>query len=74
MTTEFFMEYLEDLNTKMRVQERHILLFLDNAPVHPDGVRFSNIKLEFFPPNTTAGTQPLDAGIIKNFKLYTENK
>jgi hypothetical protein len=28
------------------------------------------VKLVFFPKNTTAGTQPLDAGIIKNFKHY----
>lgn len=35
-----------------------------------EGVILSNIELKYFPPNTTAGTQPLDAGIIRNFKLY----
>jgi hypothetical protein len=69
MTSQFFLDYLENLNLKMRGQQRNIILFLDNAPVHPD-VQLSNIKLVFFPANTTAGTQPLDAGIIKNFKLH----
>jgi len=71
MTTKLFQEYLTDLDDSMRRQNRHILLFLDNAPVHKDNRCYTNITLKFFPPNTTAGTQPLDAGIIRNFKyLY----
>ena len=51
-------------------QGRKILLFLDNAPGHGHH-SFSNIKLEFLPPNTTSKLQPLDAGIIAQVKaLY----
>jgi hypothetical protein len=32
-------------------------------------MEFSNVKLVFLPPNMTAGTQPLDFGIIRNFKV-----
>ncbi|CAF2145209.1 unnamed protein product [Rotaria magnacalcarata] len=53
----------------MRKQKRHILLFLDNAPVHPPDVQIENIKLKFFPPNTTAKIQPMDQGVIRAFKV-----
>ncbi|KAH9124685.1 hypothetical protein AeMF1_004594 [Aphanomyces euteiches] len=29
----------------------------------------SNVRVKFLPPNTTSHIQPLDAGIIRNFKL-----
>jgi hypothetical protein len=35
---------------------------------------FSNIKLVFFPPNTTSKCQPLDQGVIKSFKCYYRQK
>ena len=45
-----------------------ILLFLDNAPVHPIDLKLSNVTIIFFPPNTTSIVQPLDQGIIRAFK------
>lgn len=72
MTSEIFNQYLRYLNERMRLANRNILLFLDNAPVHCLQVQtvLTHIKLKTFPANTTSGTQPLDAGIIRNFKLY----
>ena len=71
MTAGIFGEYLELLDEQMRSSNRHILLLMDNAPVHLiTASALTNIKVVFLPPNTTAGTQPLDAGIIKNFKDY----
>jgi hypothetical protein len=32
-------------------------------------MELSNIKLVFLPPNMIVGTQPLDSGIIRNFKV-----
>jgi len=69
MLTSLMEEYLKNLNNLMLASNRNILLLLDNAPVHPC-IELSNVKLVFLPPNTTAGTQPLDAGIIKSFKYH----
>lgn len=52
----------------MKAGNRHILLFVDNAPSHPL-IELSNITLKFFPPNMTAAAEPLDQGIIQRFKL-----
>ncbi len=68
MTSELFKQWLDGLNNKMREQHRSILLFVDNCSAHPD-LTLSNIKLVFFPPNTTSKLQPCDSGIIQNVKL-----
>ncbi|UYV84343.1 hypothetical protein LAZ67_X001898 [Cordylochernes scorpioides] len=49
--------------------EFKILLILDNAPGHLN-LEHPNIKIVFFPPNTTSLIQPLDQGIISTFKKY----
>lgn len=69
MTATFFEEILKSFNRKMRLQNRNVLLFLDNATCHP-ALEFSNVKLQFLPPNTTVVCQPLDQGIIENFKSH----
>ncbi|XP_060561826.1 tigger transposable element-derived protein 4-like [Ruditapes philippinarum] len=50
------------------MKKRNILLFVDNAPSHPN-LSFSNMKVVYFPPNTTSRTQPMDQGIIQTTKL-----
>jgi hypothetical protein len=69
MTREIMSEWLTELNNEMRKEKRNILLFLDNATSHPEAI-LSNVTLRFLPPNTTAECQPLDQGIIKNFKHF----
>lgn len=68
MTGKIYEDYLMRVNNKMKSQGRKILLFLDNAPSHPE-LHLSNIKIIFFPPNTTSYTQPMDQGIIQTTKL-----
>lgn len=69
MTTRIMEEWLIQLDRKMMIQKRKILLFLDNATCHPN-IKLSNIELVFLPPNTTSHTQPLDQGIINSFKVH----
>lgn len=45
-------------------------MFLDNAGSHPREVNLKNVKIIFLPPNSTSVCQPLDQGIINNFKFY----
>ena len=69
MTTNLFVDYLNYLNNVMVQRNKKIILLLDNCTVH-SSIELTNVKLLFLPKNTTAGTQPLDAGIIKNFKHF----
>ena len=69
MTSTLFEEWLRKLDNKMTLKKRKILLFLDNAPCHPD-LELSSITLCFFPANTTSRLQPLDQGIIKTMKVH----
>ncbi|GFU84010.1 tigger transposable element-derived protein 6 [Trichonephila clavipes] len=71
MTTELFNKWLISLNSDMkREKKRHILLFFDNCTVHNNAPPISNVKLQFFPPYSTSKLQPLDQGIIHNFKTF----
>ena len=63
MTTAIFEEWLQSVNNRMKRERRKILMFLDNAPSHPNKDR-SNVKLLFLPPNLSSLIQPLDQGII----------
>ncbi|XP_037931688.1 CENP-B homolog protein 2-like [Teleopsis dalmanni] len=54
----------------MRVQNREIVLFLDNATSHPRELNLTNINIVFLPPNTTTAIQPLDQEVIQNFKIF----
>lgn len=60
-------------NSLKREESRTHLFFLGNSPCHPPDV-FSNIEVDFLPKNTTSRTQPLDAGIIKLWKVFYKKK
>ena len=65
-------EISRTLNRKCAAEDRKILLFIDNAPSHPESFVdcFPHVKVVFLPKNTTSKLQPLDAEIIKNFKVF----
>ncbi|KAK4511368.1 uncharacterized protein ATC70_012583 [Mucor velutinosus] len=68
MNTDIFRKYIKRLNASFVYAGRKVALLVDNASVHKLKEEFSNIKLIFLPANTTSKLQPLDAGIIANFK------
>lgn len=68
MNAEVFTDILQKFNRRVAGKGKNVLLLVDNAPCHAN-MQLSHTKLIFLPPNTTSKTQPLDAGIIKNFKI-----
>ena len=74
MTAAIFVDWLKRLERQMAVKKRYILLLLDNVPSHIHNLQLTYVRIEMLPPNTTAHIQPMDAGIIKNFKLHYKKK
>ena len=71
MTGLIFKEWLKNLDLKMRLRKRKILLLMDNCSSHAcKDVEMNNVVVKFLPANMTSWLQPLDAGIIKNFKMH----
>lgn len=68
MTRDLFSEWLLNVDSQMRKEDRKILMIVDNCSAHLVNVRLTNVRLEFLPPNCTSLLQPLDQGIIKSVK------
>ena len=58
----------------MADRKKNIILFIDNAPSRVYDIELSHVKFEAFPTNTTFHLQPMDAGIICNFKLHNKKQ
>lgn len=56
--------WLSKWNCKVARENRKVLLLVDNAPYHVVDA-YSNITIQFLPPNTTAKIQPMDQGCVK---------
>jgi hypothetical protein len=71
-TTHTFSSFLRSLDASMGVQNRNILLFVDNCAAHPKNTSFlRNVKVIQYPANCTSVLQPLDLGVMKCYKqLY----
>lgn len=70
MTAELFEETLRAWDGRLGQHRRRVLLCLDNFSGHTPELQLDNIQLIFFPPNTTANSQPMDQGIIENLKRH----
>ena len=73
MTRAIMTEWLLAFDRRMERQKRRVILFMDNATSHCDAA-LNNVKIIFLPPNTTSRCQPLDQGIIQNFKVFYRQK
>ena len=69
MNTEIMEHILGRLDRQLKLENCHVIIFLDNAPSHPESLRpLGFIKLVFLSKNTTSKLQPTDVGITRNFK------
>jgi hypothetical protein len=64
------LRWVQKFDLKMRQQNRHVVLTLDNFSGHEFAYQPTNVKLVFFEPNLTAFVQPLDAGVICCLKAH----
>lgn len=69
LSGNLFEKWLKRWDKRLKIDDRKILLFLDNCSAHPN-IKLENIELKFLPPNTTAASQPMDQGIIQNLKVH----
>ncbi|XP_042215868.1 tigger transposable element-derived protein 1-like [Homarus americanus] len=71
--TNYFCPAVERYNAKRNISNKALLL-LDNAPSHPVNLNdlLDNVRVEYryIPKNTTSLLQPMDQGVIANFKAY----
>ena len=65
----------------MKIQGKKVLLLMDNFSAHELGVELleeaqalTNTKVMWLPPNATSVHQPLDQGIIQNWKSYVKKQ
>ena len=70
MQIDIIEKVVEKLNYIVKPENRNVLLFLDNAPMHPENPvgKYSNIKIAFLPKKTTSRFPPSDADIMKSSK------
>ena len=70
MTMQIFLNWLSKFNRRMKNENRHVLLLVDNAPGHKLSDEsletITNVKIEYLQPNTTSVLPPCDAGIINS--------
>lgn len=70
VTTKVFESWLRGIDARMGAKNRKIIMLVDQCSAHPpDTTYLRNIKVKFFPANCTSVLQPLDLGIIQNFKI-----
>ncbi|XP_025415698.1 tigger transposable element-derived protein 4-like [Sipha flava] len=71
MTSNIFEKWLLDIDRKMSLDKRKIILFVRNCTAHPRTLclKLKSITLAYFPSNISK-LQPMNQGIINNLKVY----
>ena len=79
-TVKTFKGWIKEFDNRRRLQNKHVILLLDNAPVHiherhtsllgevTPKVNLTNTTVIMLPPNSTSILQPCDQGIIRCHK------
>jgi hypothetical protein len=70
MVNGILQDFLKAFNQRMKREQRHVLMLMDNAPSHIIPDNMTNVRVEFLPPTTTSHLQPMDAGIINAYKAH----
>jgi len=69
MTNLLWNKWLKQFDEKLFMENRKIILFIDNCTAHVIvPISLKAITIKFLP--TTSKLQPLDHGIIQNFKIF----
>ena len=71
MTSDIMQGVLTRFSRKLLLDQGKVVLILDNATCHPKSIIDSVLqtKIIFLSKNKNLRPQPLDAGIIQNFKV-----
>ena len=64
MFGELFEDWVHELDWKLAVSKRKIVLIINNCRAHPHVENLKWVELTFLPANTTFHIQPMDQGII----------
>ena len=70
MTGVLFTQWMLEFDKKMYIENRRVLMVVDNCPAHPHIQNFKATELIFLPPYATSVVQPCDMGIINNVKCH----
>nr|XP_050029250.1 tigger transposable element-derived protein 6-like [Dermacentor andersoni] len=70
MTRDIFGKWLADFDKEMVRKKLKVLMLLDNCSAHHVNAHLSTVEVLLLPPNTTAKLQPMDQGVIANFKVH----
>nr|CCA19035.1 PREDICTED: similar to Tigger transposable elementderived protein 6 putative [Albugo laibachii Nc14]CCA27865.1 PREDICTED: similar to Tigger transposable elementderived protein 6 putative [Albugo laibachii Nc14] len=74
MNKRLFQGWVSRLVARTRSEKRKLFLLLDNVSSHRAPETLTHVEIRKRPPNTTAHLQPLDAGIVRNFKSMISKK
>ena len=70
MTGDFFGEWIRKLDSSFRVQDRKVVLLINNFPAHSEIKNLTNINLIFLLPNATSVLQPMNQVVTRSLKTH----
>ncbi len=78
---QIMMEWLQWFDARMKIPGKKVLLLMDNFSAHElevelleEAQTLTNTKVMWLPPNTAFVHQPLNQGVIQNWKSYVKKQ